>query len=200
LNPVVFLEGDRIVLSPLRREDYELHYQRWMHDREVTRYLVRGTFPQGTEQMGRLYEEMSASPVDLELCVIDKDTGAPLGVAGLHAIQWIARSAEFRILLGEKQAWGRGIGGEVLQLLVAYGMEMLNLEKVWLGVSTANERAYRSYRRTGFVEEGTLRNELYRNGRYYDVCRMSLLRDEYLTLVEQWPLYPRIRTQLRASA
>lgn len=200
MNPPVFLEGDRVTLAPLWRELYETEYLRWLHDREVVRYLVRGTFPSTREHMGRLYEDTTANPAEMELAVVDKASGKPIGVAGLHGIQWVVRSAEFRILIGERASWGQGIGGEVLQLLVAHGMELLGLGKVWLGVCTENERALRSYLKAGFVEEGTLRNEVYRNGRYYDVRRMSLLREEYLAIVGQWPLHPRIVAQLRASA
>ena len=200
MSEAVFLKGVLAVLSPMSREDYQVHYQRWINDREVVRYLVRGTQPMSVESMGRLYDAMEANPGEFELCVRDAKSGAPIGITGLHSIQAAARSAEFRVLLGEKDFWGRGIGREVLQLMVAYGMEMLNLNKVWLGVSTENQRALRSYLNCGFIEEGTLRQEVFRNGRYYDVRRMSMLRDEYLQRVEQWPTFTSIQTQLRPSA
>lgn len=200
MSKSVFLNGVLSVLSPMSREDYQVHYQRWINDREVVRYLERGTQPMSVESMARLYEAMESHPSEFELCVRDPKSGSPIGITGLHSMQVVARSAEFRVLLGEKDFWGRGIGREVLQLMVAYGMEMLNLNKVWLGVSTENHRALHSYLRCGFVEEGMLRQEVFRNGRYYDVIRMSMLRDEYLQRVQQWPTYTLIKTQLRLSA
>jgi lysyl-tRNA synthetase class I len=37
----------------------------------------------------------------------------------------------------------------------------------------------KSYEKSGFKIEGILRDEMYRNGRYYDMIRMSVLRPEY---------------------
>ena len=42
-----------------------------------------------------------------------------------------------------------------------------------------NAGAVRAYEKAGFQIEGRLRQELYRNSRYYDAIRMSVLRDEY---------------------
>ena len=193
-----FIDGENVILRPLERSDYEVHYQRWLNDRRVTRYLYRGTFPMTGEQVARAYDDLLKSDADIELCVVTKDAESrPVGIAGLHAINWIARSAEFRVLLGEPELWGRGLGTEIAQLMIAYGFELLNLNKVWLGVSLGNEGADRSYVKSGFKEEGTLRQEVYRNNQYYDVKRMSILRAEYLECVEQWPTFARIQDQFR---
>jgi RimJ/RimL family protein N-acetyltransferase len=37
----------------------------------------------------------------------------------------------------------------------------------------------KSYEKSGFKREGVLRQEIYRNGKYYDAIRMSVLRQEY---------------------
>ncbi|MEK6858024.1 MAG: GNAT family protein, partial [Nanoarchaeota archaeon] len=69
---------------------------------------------------------------------------------------------------------------EVTKLLVQYAFDKLNLNKVYLGVNVENIGAVKSYEKTGFVHEGRLREEVYRNGRYYDVHKMSILRSEWL--------------------
>ena len=56
---------------------------------------------------------------------------------------------------------------------------LLSNNRIWLGVNAANERAVRAYEKAGFVKEGLLRQEQFRNGRYDDVVRMAVLRDEY---------------------
>ena len=85
-------------------------------------------------------------------------------------------------MIGDTSFWNKGIGTEVNQLLMIYGFEMLNLEKIWLGVNAANSSAHKSYLNAGFKEEGRLRNEVYRAGEYFDVVRMSILRNEYQNL------------------
>ena len=63
--------------------------------------------------------------------------------------------------------------------MIDYGFDKLNLNKIWLGVNSENKAAVKSYKAAGFVEEGVLRQEIYRNGRYYDATRMSILREEF---------------------
>jgi L-phenylalanine/L-methionine N-acetyltransferase len=71
---------------------------------------------------------------------------------------------------------GRGIGSALLAELVDIADNWLNIRRLELTVYTDNEPALRLYRRFGFVEEGTLRDFAYRDGRYVDAYSMARLR------------------------
>jgi RimJ/RimL family protein N-acetyltransferase len=111
--------------------------------------------------------------------VCDKEQEVFIGTTGLYSINWIMRAAEFRVFIGNKAFWNRGIGTECTKLMVVYGLEKLNLNRIWLGVNADNLGGVHAYEKAGFVREGVLRQEQYRNFRYYDVIRMSILRTEY---------------------
>ena len=49
-------------------------------------------------------------------------------------------------------------------------------------INAHNERAQAAYRKAGFVEEGRLRQAMYREGVYHDILVMGLLRDEFEAL------------------
>ncbi len=66
-----------------------------------------------------------------------------------------------------------------MSLLLRHAFNTLNLNRVGLRVYETNPRAIQSYRKAGFVEEGRLRQEEYRNGEYIDVICMSILRSEW---------------------
>ena len=185
-NP--FLAGNLVALRCPVREDFGTLMQAWMHDKEVTRYLVRGLYPVSLAGLQAEFDKMAAATDEMVFMVEPIGSGRVVGICGLHQINLIARHAEFRILLGEKEAWGRGVGGESLCLLMAYAFRFLGLNKVWLGVNKENTRAHRSYLRAGFREEGTLRNEVWRDGRYYDVVRMSMLKSEFEQVAVGLPL------------
>lgn len=189
-----FLGAQQCWLRPLAREDLP-QVADWSHDREVTRHLYRGTFPTYAEDADRAYDAMVKASNEYELAVMWRPENRFVGVAGLHTINWIARSAEFRILLGDRDSWGHGIGTEVAQLLTAWGIEILNLRRIWLGVNAANVGAHRSYEKAGFVHEGILRQEVFRNGEYHDVVRMSLLGDEYYELKKTWAISKHLERQ-----
>lgn len=191
--------GAKCRIRPLQRADYIERMPLWFADREVSRYVVRAVLPQTAEELEAAYEQSVASRNDLEWG-IDVLGGGPVGIAGLHQLNWIARSAELRILLGERSSWGHGVGTEATQLLVAYAFESLALHRVWLGVNAENVGARTTYERSGFQVEGVLRDDLFRNGRYYDVVRMSVLRSEYEAVAPGWPIFDELCRQLRDSA
>ena len=57
----------------------------------------------------------------------------------------------------------------------------MNINKVRLIVYSFNEPAIRSYEKCGFKAEGCLRQEIYKDGKYYDKIPMGLLKEEYLS-------------------
>jgi len=174
----MFLGGERVVLRPLAPEDAPV-LESWMNDDEVTYFMFTGQRPVTVGQLSDEIRRQVDNPGHTVFLVEDRLTGKPVGFAGLYDIHSTARKAEFRILLGAKEFWNKGYGTEVTELLTFYGFDRLNLNKVWLGVTADNAGAVRAYEKAGFQIEGRLRQELYRNSRYYDAIRMSVLRDEY---------------------
>lgn len=173
-----FLAGERVALLPLGPEHAPLLVS-WMNDDETTCFMFTGQRPANTEQLSEEIRRQVASAGNVVFLLIDRATGTAIGYAGLYDIHPTARKAEFRILIGAKEFWNKGCGTEATELLTYYGFDRLNLNKVWLGVTDGNAGGLRAYQKAGFREEGRLRQELYRNSRYYDAIRMSMLREEY---------------------
>jgi RimJ/RimL family protein N-acetyltransferase len=176
-NP--FIIGQRVYLRGLEREDLKSNYFQWANDPEVTYYLEMGWKPNNYDLLEEEYFRTIRSQNDIVFVIVDKETDRLIGSCGLYSINFIARKAEYRIIIGEKDYWDKGIGTEVTKLVIAYAFEKLNLNKVWLGVNAENIRAIKCYEKAGFKREGVLRQEIFRNNRYYDAIRMSILREEY---------------------
>lgn len=176
-----FIVGKKFYLRALEKSDLAGNMFQWANDSDVTHYMFMGAVPNTMERLEGEYEQLLNSKNDVVLAVIDKKTDIHIGNVGLYAINWISRSAEFRIIIGEKDYWNKSYGTEATKLTVEYAFEKLNLNKVWLGVNAEHKGAIKTYEKAGFVNEGVLRQEIYRNGKYYDAVRMSILRDEYFT-------------------
>lgn len=194
-TPIPFLQGHQIHVRGLSVQDANGPMSQWTNDREVTRTLYRGAYPSDSGTVAQEIEASRGSATDIEFAVIETDSLRHVGVVGIHGLNWVARHCEFRILMGERDVWGQGYGTEATQLMVVYAFEVLNMAKVWLGVVKDNPGAVRCYEKAGFVREGVLRDEVYRNSRYYDVIRMSILRSEYDEAKLQWTLADKIREQ-----
>jgi RimJ/RimL family protein N-acetyltransferase len=171
-----FLIGHHIYLRPLQRADAPAFVQ-WMNDPEVTRTLVhRGPINLQAEEefIDRLTRDEHALP----LAIVRRASDELIGATGLHAIDWRNRHACFGIALA-KAEWGKGYGREATAMLVRHAFETLNLNRVWLQVYEYNQRGLRAYEKVGFKKEGVLRQDNFREGRYWDTIIMAILREEW---------------------
>jgi RimJ/RimL family protein N-acetyltransferase len=175
-----FLVGPSIYLRPLEREDARTIVP-WFNDPEVMRYLLRYR-PLTLTEEEEFLKRMAQSETDLALGIVRKGEDRLIGATGFHHIDARCRHASFGILLGDKEAWGKGYGTEATGLMVGYAFETLNLNRVWLHVYEYNERGKRAYEKVGFRVEGRLRQDTFRDGRYWDTLVMGILRDEWRAL------------------
>jgi RimJ/RimL family protein N-acetyltransferase len=173
-----FLEGDIVYCRGLEQADAAA-MSSWLNDDDVTQLLYQGLRPMSPAAVWDVWSREAADNNTISFAVCRKDDDAFVGTTGIYDLQWVMRSASFRVFIGDKRSWDRGIGSECARLMLRYGFGKLNLNRIWLGVNAANERAVRAYEKAGFAREGLLRQEQFRNGRYYDVVRMAVLRDEY---------------------
>lgn len=178
IDDQTFISGKRLDLRGLRKEDMAA-YRRWLDNPDVTALMESGWKPASDRDLDEFYRISTDTLDTVAFAIVDRETNAPVGCCGLYVIQWICRRADFRIIIGAPEAWNKGLGSEAAQLTVAYGFDKINLETIYLGVNTENARAIKSYEKAGFVREGVRRKLIYRNGRYYDVLMMSILREEY---------------------
>ena len=73
-----------------------------------------------------------------------------------------------------KQYWGLGIGSLMLDALIAWARDTQIIKKINLRVRTDNQRAIALYERKGFVFEGTIRREIFLDGKFFDHHWMGL--------------------------
>jgi [ribosomal protein S5]-alanine N-acetyltransferase len=177
-----FVQGSRVYLRPLERDDLNARYLSWLNDPEVTRYLEVGTFPTTVRDLEKFYDEVTGSRNQVILAVVDKKSAQHIGNVKLGPIHWIHRCATFGIMIGDKKFWGKGAGLEATTLMVDYGFDRLNLRRIDLGVFSDHDAAVRCYEKAGFKVEGRMRESLFRNGKYVDRLWMALLRTEYKPL------------------
>lgn len=170
------MQGELVRLRAITREDLP-NYVRWINDPELARYMEFHR-PVSLEMEERWYDGMVAAPDDYVLA-IETLAGKHIGSVGLHRVHPRYRYAIFGVFIGDKEHWGRGYGSEAVRLMVGYGFEQLNLNRVTLNVYDFNGRAIRAYEKCGFRHEGRMRQAGYKDGRYFDILVMGILRDEY---------------------
>jgi RimJ/RimL family protein N-acetyltransferase len=173
--------GERVRLRAAERNDVN-RFCVWVNDPEVTRYLSL-YLPMSTVDEENWFDSMTKrdqSEKTLVVEVRDGDVWKMIGNCGVFGIDPVNRLGELGIMLGEKDEWNKGYGTETMTLLLRHCFGTLNLNRAFLQVYAENIRAKRSYEKAGFVEEGCLREAVYRHGKYDDVIIMSVLRSEWV--------------------
>jgi RimJ/RimL family protein N-acetyltransferase len=168
-----------VYLRPGERHDIA-RFVRWYTDLRTTRTLLM-TSPIGDAIEERWFEGMIAAHGSdrFFFVVCRREDDRPVGSIDLHEVDRRNGSASLGIAIGDEADRGRGYGTDALIALVAFGFDQLRLERIELDVYEFNERARAVYERVGFVQEGTMRRALYRDGAFHDVHRMAVLRDEW---------------------
>ncbi len=174
-NP--FLIGSKIYLRPLDLADAPT-LTTWLNDPEVTRYLLMHR-PLMLLAEEAFLRKMSEDESNIVLGIVVREPEQFIGVTGLNHLDTRNRHVQFGIFVGEKSAWGKGYGTEATRMMIRYAFDTLNLNRVSLHVHEYNERAVRAYQKAGFRMEGRLRQETFREGRYWDTFVMAVLREEW---------------------
>ena len=110
--------------------------------------------------------------------VITTQDDTVIGTTGIIMIDYRNAYAMVHIFVGAEYT-GRGYGTEAMRLLVEFLFMEMNIQRVALNVFDYNERAMASYKKVGFVEEGRLRQHLYRAGKYHDIVQMAILKENF---------------------
>jgi RimJ/RimL family protein N-acetyltransferase len=172
--------GKRVRLRALEHSDVSQYYE-WVNDPEVTSGLTI-FLPMSTLDEEKWFENAMQLPQEAKPLVIEVRQAKKwqmIGNCGFFEPDWVARSAEFGIMIGNKKVWNQGYGTEAVQLLLRHGFLTLNLNRISLRVLADNARAIRSYEKAGFVHEGRMRQAVFKKGVYKDVLFMSVLREEW---------------------
>jgi RimJ/RimL family protein N-acetyltransferase len=168
-----------IKLRELERADLA-DLNRWRNDADLLELLGNNFLFIAGAVDEKWYESyLAARDRNVRLAITLSDTRQYVGNVNLTGIHAVNRSAEFSILIGEKTAWGRGVGSEAANLMLRHAFGDLNLNRIYLTVLASNQRALRLYERLGFRTEGTQRQAVFKNGAFHDLVMMSLLRHEY---------------------
>lgn len=177
-QPILNIVGTAVALGPPRR-DLLAVYLKWINDFEVTRTLAIGMRPRSWESEQAWYDRISTSERDVFFTIYERASLRPIGGTGLHNVDHANRTADFGILIGEKDCWDKGYGTEASSLMLDFGFTVLGLHNIMLRVYSFNERGLRAYTRAGFRIIGRRRQAHRLGGRAYDEIYMDSLATEF---------------------
>ncbi|AZS87251.1 N-acetyltransferase [Streptomyces griseoviridis] len=101
------------------------------------------------------------------LAVVQRDLGKLIGFGRLALDPHQVRGATVGFAL-RPDMWGLGYGLEAVNLLLAVGFIDLGLHRIWGARSPLNHASARTLAAAGMVEEGTIREHVFKAGEWRD--------------------------------
>jgi RimJ/RimL family protein N-acetyltransferase len=144
------LKGGRVRLRPVEPADLDLTMA-WRNQEHIRRWFLNPE-PITPEQHRAWYEKYRERDDDF-VFIIEEAEGdcRPVGQVSLYRIDWAGGRAEFgRLMIGERDAAGKGLAKAATELLVSHALELLGLGEVYLEVRADNAPALAIYRACGF--------------------------------------------------
>lgn len=166
--------GEKVLLRAYKEEDSKLAAA-YVNDAELKKLLVTNIpFPTTAwEEEEWVKSQKYHDNGQYNFAIEDIETHTYIGGCGIQEVNWISRVATVGIMIGNKEFWGKGYGTDAMKVLVKFLFEEMNVNKVKLETFSFNERAIKSYEKSGFKTEGILKEEIFKAGKYYDVVIMS---------------------------
>lgn len=157
-------------------------FQRWYADEEIARMLRHDQRPL-TESQSRSYFDTLILPSSARgTCYAIHEVSSERLIGTTALTDFDARprrSAFFRVVIGEKDCWGRGYGTEATDLVMREAFDRHGLDTVKLEVFRHNARAARAYQRVGFEQTGEHSEWVGRERWELHVMEMALTRERY---------------------
>ena len=151
---------------------------RWTDNSEYMRLIdTDPARPLTVEQVAERYGHSDPTSFYFGLRTLADDR--LIGFVALHSIEWANGAGVFSMGIGDPADWGRGYGGDALNLTLRYAFTELNLHRVGVEMIATNARIIRLIERAGFQHEGRIREAVHRDGSRVDLVLMGMLRRDW---------------------
>jgi len=181
-----YLKKWRPIITREEFLDVNSPYYSWLEDLSLDIYTERSYFPNSHKRMMDYYEESCTGQSLILLGIFDNNTDKHIGNISFQQISWLARRASVSYLLGDNDFKGKGIMTEAVIMMMYYGFNKLNFQRIFAGASDLHEASKKVCIKSGMKQEGRLRKDLFRNGEFSDSILYAALRDEWMIEMEEY--------------
>lgn len=178
-RPFPALATERLRLRPMATDDLTFVFQHFSNP-DVGRYLLDEDPLTSLERAQEIIDfYVSPDARSHNRWIIERTADCrPIGTCGYHKWSRKDHKAEIGYDLSPF-AWGQGYMSEAIQRVLEFGFGDMDLNRIEAMVYPENAASLKLLERHGFVREGLLRDELCRDGVYYDHWLLSLLRRDW---------------------
>lgn len=176
------ITGEKVGLRALEKDDLPL-LQDWRNNPDFRRNFREARELNLSNQEIWFNKSCVNNPNDFMFGIVKLDDDSLIGAGGLLYINWIIRSADFSFYIGLNNYYidNQGFAKEAAKLLIDYGFNNLNLNKIWMELYKFDKKKIEFFTKEyNFKIDGVLRENCYEEGKYWDSVIISFLKSDYL--------------------
>ncbi len=143
--------SDRFLLRSIREKDATERYLAWMQDQKTLQFIATAKTAKSLKDLKSYIRITKSKPDVIFLAIIDKKNSLHIGNIKYECIDLEIGYAIMGILIGDINYRGKGVAHEVVTASSKWLYDNLQIKKILLGVSKANEEAIEAYKKIGFT-------------------------------------------------
>jgi RimJ/RimL family protein N-acetyltransferase len=156
-------ESARVLLRPVTPADVTQRYCDWLNDPAVNQYLETRFVRQTLDGIAGYVQAQLASGDSALLAIVQRATAQHVGNLRIGAIDWHHRTATVALFIGDRSAWGAGLGSDAIRLATDVAFAQLGLRKLTARCYAVNHASIRAFERAGWLHEGRQRQQFISN-------------------------------------
>ena len=166
------LETDRLIIKRLSLVHLSDEYLSWLNNSLVTTFLeIKEDY---TIDMLKAYIQKHYENEVYIWAIHLKKSNKHIGNIKIDPISYGLKSAEYDILMGDTNNWGRGYAKEASLRIIKYCFDELELSRITLGVVEDNINAVALYKTMEFKIDIVIKDSDVYNQKMCNSLRMSL--------------------------
>ena len=148
-------------------------YVGWMRDPLVNRYLESRFGEHDLDSIRAFIAAMLESPAYLFLGIRSRELGRHVGNIKLGPIDRHHGTGDIGLLVGDREAWGRGLATAAIAGITEIARTQLGLRKLTAGCYASNGGSQRAFEKAGWTIEGRRPAQFLLDGQPEDLVLMG---------------------------
>ena len=153
------IAGAAVDLRPVMESDVTDEYVAWLNDPQVNQHLETRFVTHTHDDVRRYVREQSRASDAVFLAIIRRADGRHIGNLRIGAIDRHHHSATIALVIGDRSAWGQGLGTDAIAAATQYAFSSLGLEKLTARCYATNAGSIRAFEKAGWHREGLQRSQ-----------------------------------------
>jgi RimJ/RimL family protein N-acetyltransferase len=162
-----------IALFLLETEDVTNAYVEWLNNTEINRYLESRFQEHSLDSTKSFVESMIQSPNNLLFGIRSLALERHVGNIKVGPIDYHHGLAEIGLMIGDREAWGKGIATDAITAVSNVSRYQLGIRKVTAGCYASNLGSSKAFQRAGFMIEAVRKDHFLLDGVTEDLLLLA---------------------------